>query len=230
MVEKDREEILALYAPLRVSDVRDGMDWNMMHHYGSVSRTIRPVYRTRVVGIARTARYVPYGGPVPTMTGEEYTAWVSWYYREVCHDPWQNDIEPGDIVVIDQAEVDCGVLGSNNTLAGFAKGARGYVTNGGVRDTDEIILERVPVWSNFISQKMDQGRVRFEAKDVKIQLGGVSVDPGDIVVADGDGVIVVPRKLARNVAKYAHQELAKDKVARRKLYLSLGRELDDSVN
>lgn len=47
----DREKILELYKDLRVADVRDGMDWNMMHHYGSVHYEIRPLFRTRVVGI-----------------------------------------------------------------------------------------------------------------------------------------------------------------------------------
>ena len=46
---------------------------------------------------------------------------------------------------------------------------------------------------------------------------------------DGDGVIVVPRALARDVAKYAHRELANDKAGRRKLYEALGKELDDTV-
>ena len=55
------------------------------------------------------------------------------------------------------------------------------------------------------------------------------VHPGDVVVADGDGVIVVPRKMAVDVAKYAHQELANDKVGRRKIYEAMGMELDNTV-
>ncbi|MCL6633156.1 MAG: RraA family protein [Alicyclobacillus herbarius] len=229
MTPGERQELLDLFEGLRVTDVRDGMDWNMMHHYGSVSYDIRPLYRTRAIGIARTARYVPYESNVPAMTPEEYTEWVSWYYREVCNDPWFHDIEPGDFIVIDQSGVDVGIIGSNNSLACYAKGVRGIVTNGGVRDTDEIILQRIPVWSKFISQKMDQGRIRFEAKNVPVNIGGVVVYPGDVVVADGDGVIVVPQKIAKEVAKYARQELEKDKIGRRKLYEKLGWELDETV-
>ena len=73
-VEKDQEEMLALYVPLRACGVRDRMNWNIRPHYGSVSQTMRSVYRTRVVGSARTARYVPYEGALSTMTGEEYAA------------------------------------------------------------------------------------------------------------------------------------------------------------
>jgi 4-hydroxy-4-methyl-2-oxoglutarate aldolase len=214
---------------LRVADVRDGMDWNMMHHYGSMSPSIRPLWRTRAVGIARTARYLPYEGSIPKMSPEEYTEWSGWYYQNVCTYPWMQEIQPGDFVVIDQSGVDAGLMGSNNGLAGIRNGARGYVTNGGVRDTDEVILEKIPFWSAFVSQPMVQGRLRFDAMNVPVNVGGVQVNPGDIVVADGDGVIVVPHQIAFEVAKYAHQELSGDKVGRRRLYEELGMELDDTV-
>ena len=225
----EREELLSLYADLRVADVRDGMDWNMMHHYGSMWPAIRPLWRTRAVGIARTARYLPYEGRIPHMTPEEYSEWSSWYYGNVCTYPWMKAIEPGDFIVIDQSGVDVGLMGSNNALGGIRNGAVGYVTNGGVRDTDEVILEKIPFWSKFVSQGMVQGRVRYDAMDVPVHVGGVLVHPRDMVVADGDGVIVVPRDLARDVAKYAHQELSHDKVGRRRLYEALGMELDDTV-
>jgi 4-hydroxy-4-methyl-2-oxoglutarate aldolase len=229
MTQSERDELLELYKDLRVADVRDGMDWNMMHHYGSMSPAIRPLWRTRAVGIARTARYLPYEESIPTMTPEEYSKWSSWYYRNVCTYPWMQTIEPGDFIVIDQSGVDVGLMGSNNSLGGVRNGATGYVTNGGVRDTDELIVEEVPFWSPFVSQGMVQGRLRFDAMDIPVSVGGAHVHPGDIVVADGDGVIVVPRKMAIEVARYAHQELANDKVGRRKLYEELGMELDDTV-
>ena len=52
--KEERRELLELYRGLRVADVRDGMDWMMMHHIGSMSPDIRPLFRTRVVGIAKT--------------------------------------------------------------------------------------------------------------------------------------------------------------------------------
>lgn len=229
MDNDERHELLELYTGLRVADVRDGMDWMMMHHYGSMSPDIRPLFRTRACGIARTARYLPYEGPIPAMSPEEYTEWSGWYYGNVCTYPWLEEIEEGDFIVIDQSGVDAGLMGSNNSLAGFRNGARGYVTNGGVRDTDELILQKIPFWSRFISQKMVQGRLRFDAKDVPVNVGGVTVYPGDVVVADGDGVIVVPRKIAREVAHHAHRELAQDKASRRKLYEEVGMALDETV-
>ena len=56
MSDDERRELLGLYEGLRVADVRDGMDRMRMHGVGSVSPSIRPLYRTRIAGIARTAR------------------------------------------------------------------------------------------------------------------------------------------------------------------------------
>lgn len=229
MNPNERQELLELYHGLRVADVRDGMDWMMRHHQGSMPPEVRPLFRTRVVGLAKTVRYLPYTGTVPTMSPEEYSTWVDRYYREVCPYPWLSDITDGDFCVIDQSGVNAGLMGSQNSLAGVVNGARGYVTNGGVRDTDELILQGVPFWSRFVSQSMVQGRLQFEAYDIPVVVNGVLVHPGDVVVADGDGVIVVPRGIALDVAKYARRELDQDKVARRRLYEDLGMELDHTV-
>ncbi len=221
--------MLGLYADLRVADVRDGMDWNMLHFRGSMQPEIRPLWRTRAVGIARTARYLPYNGPIPRLSPEEYTQWVGWYYNNICTYPWVEDIQPGDFVVIDQSDTNVGLCGSNNTLDCMRRGARGLISNGGVRDTDEVILQKIPFWSRYCSQAMVQGRLQFDARNIPIQVGGAAVFPGDVVVADGDGVVVVPRDVAREVALYAHQELRNDKEARRKKYETLGMDLDDTV-
>ena len=228
-VAEESRELLDLYEGLRVADVRDGMDWELCHHVGSMRPAIRPIYRTRIHGIARTARYLPYQGRVPSRDSGEYTEWSAWYYGNVCTYPWMDEIEEGDVCVIDQSGVDAGLMGSNNSLAGRKRGARGYVIEGGVRDTDELILEKVPVWSAFVSQPMVQARLQFDSAGVPVAVGGATVKPGDVVVADGDGVIVVPRGLARDVARHARRELTGDKAGRRKLYVELGMELDDTV-
>ena len=228
----DIKVLLALFDGLRVADVRDGMDWIGYHHYGTVHHSYRPLFRPRAstIGIARTARYVPYEGPVPALPPEEYTKWVRMYYSEICYDPWGKDIVPGDFMCIDIAGLDVGLLGSNNTLACKKRGAVGFMTNGGgIRDTDECVLQKINVWSKHISQPMDQARIRYIGKDIPIGIGGVAIYPGDLVVADGDGVIVVPRKVAKDVAKYAWQEASADKKTRKQLYIDLGMKLDDTV-
>ena len=78
-MNSEDKELLKLFEPLRVADVRDGMDWMGYHHYGTLDYKIRPLYRTRAVGIAKTARYLPYEGPDPKVIGDEYTQWSNWY-------------------------------------------------------------------------------------------------------------------------------------------------------
>ena len=231
-MRKNREdiELLELFEPLRVADVRDGMDWMGYHHYGTMDYNIRPLYRTKAVGIARTARYLPYGGPDPKVTGDDYTAWSNWHYGNVCTYPWMDDIEEGDFVALDMSGVDVGLMGSENALGAKIQGVKGFVMNGGgIRDTDEVIMQQIPVWSYFVSQKMDQTRIQFDAKDIPVAIGGVTVWPGDVIVADGDGVIVVPRKIAKDGEKNAHKELLSDKEKRREKFEKLGWELNDSV-
>jgi 4-hydroxy-4-methyl-2-oxoglutarate aldolase len=213
---KIREQLLARYESLRVADVRDGMDWCGMHHYGSLRPDIRPLFRTRACGIMRVA-------------AAEYTVWSGWYYAEVCTYRWMDEIQAGDFIVIDQSGVDVRLMGSHNALVGVQRGARGYVTSGGVRDTDELIRQQIPFWSRFVSQGMVQGRLRFDAHNVPVACGGVTVHPGDVVVADGDGVIVVPRGKAQEVAAYAQAVIEGDKAGRRGLYKQLGLPEDDSV-
>jgi regulator of RNase E activity RraA len=138
-------------------------------------------------------------------------------------------IEPGDFVVIDMSGINVGLMGSENTLSCLRKGARGLICGGGVRDTDEIIMQKVPVWSLMVSQPMVQGRIEYEAMDVPVAVGGVQVRQDDVVVADGDGVIVVPSEIAEDVARYAHEEHDRDKKNRGKHYEALGWDKDGTV-
>ncbi len=224
----ERKELLDLFRHVRVADARDGLDSVMLHFTGSMAREIRPLWRTRAYGIARTARYLPYEGPPVNVSRERYFDWAGEYYGKICTYPWMEDIEPGDLIVIDQGGLDVGLMGSNNTLSGVKAGATGYVIDGGIRDTDEVILEKIPVWSRGIAKCMPQLRLRFDAKDIPVEVGGVLVHPGDVVVADGDGVVVVPLDKARDVAKTALEERARDMAGRKKLYEALGLAADGS--
>lgn len=230
MKDRERETLLALYHDLRVCDVRDALDALGYFHYGSLEPGIRPLWRTRAYGLARTVRYLPYLGPAPRLTPEEYRqVWTPWYYGSVCPYPWVEDVVEGDFVVIDQSGMNVGLMGSENSLGVFNRGARGFVSNGGVRDTDEIILEKVPFWSRYVGQTMVQVRLQFDAKNIPVALGGVQIRPEDVVVADGDGVIVAPYEVAEAVAHWAHEEHEGDKKNRRAHYRQAGLEFDDTV-
>jgi len=229
MAKDDRRELLDLYKDLRVADVRDGMDTILLHHIGSVAPEIKPLWRTMAVGFAKTARYVPYDGPPLNLPPEKYWDWVTWYWKEICPCVFLEGVERGDFVVIDMSDLNIGLIGSNNTLGGIKAGVAGYLTNGGVRDTDETILEKVPVWSRYCAQAMPQLRLQFDSKDVPVSIGGVTVNPGDVVVAAGDGVVVVPRKHAKDVARWGDEEHQRDMKGRGQLYKALGMKPDDTV-
>jgi 4-hydroxy-4-methyl-2-oxoglutarate aldolase len=225
-------ELRELFDGLRVADVRDGMDWAGLAAKGTVAPDVAPLFQgARAMGVAHTVRLRPSEKAVPALTPEQYTDWANSYWYGELYDMARlaADLEDGEMVVIESAGLDVGEVGSNNSLEWYAAGASGIVTSGGVRDRDECVLQAVPIFCRLRVQKMVQGRVEFDTTQVPVNVGGVLVRPGDVVVADGDGVIVVPVEHAETVARYARQELENDKRGRRRLYEKLGRPLDDSV-
>ncbi len=227
---EERQQLLDMYSGLRVADISDGMDWNMLHDLGLVDRRIGPLARGMgFVGLAKTVRYIPPNQNIPAMTPDEYSDYVGYWYSEVCPYPIGDVVEQGDVICVDASNLDAGLLGSENVLRFVNQGAVGVVTNGGCRDTDEVIAQGCAVFSRWVSRTMVQGRLQFSDMMNPVDLGGVQVRPCDIVAADGDGVIVVPLEKAEQVAKYARRELSKDKAARRRLYEQAGKPLDDSV-
>jgi len=98
------------------------------------------------------------------------------------------------------------------------------------RDTDEIAMQRVSLYLRKKGREIRPGRNELESVNRPIVIGGVLVCPGDVVVADGDGVVVVPRRVAKEVAEYAHEILRKDKNPRTELYKELKMKPDQSVN
>jgi regulator of RNase E activity RraA len=103
------------------------------------------------------------------------------------------------------------------------------VTNGGARDTDELIKQRVPVYSKKISRGIRPGRLETDRLNEPVTLGGVYIRPGDLIVADGDGAICVPIERAREVAKWAWKVANGDKQGRRRHYEAAGLPLDNTV-
>jgi 4-hydroxy-4-methyl-2-oxoglutarate aldolase len=137
---------------------------------------------------------------------------------------------PGTALVLDDApNCDVGSIGSNNIMGWKLRGCVGVVTNATARDTDEIATEQVPLYFRQVGRGIRPGRNEIESVNRPIECGGVLVRPGDIIVADGDGVIVVPREKAQEVAEYAKATIESDKAARRRLYDQLGLPGDDSV-
>lgn len=233
------DSLLALYEGLRVADVSDGMDVVGRRDVGLMDPRIRPLWRDvdtfghQFVGIAVTARYVPTNRPAPdSMSYEDFQAWAGEWYSEISPEPFTKHIETGTAVVIDASgDGDTGSIGSYNALAWVNAGMSGLVTTGSVRDTDEIIKQDIPLYYDPLQRGrgIRPGRNEFESMMEPVEVGGVLVEPGDVVVADADGVIVVPRDVAVPVARAARKVLRSDTRARRQLYEEMGRPMDETV-
>ncbi|MFZ5832494.1 MAG: RraA family protein [Planctomycetota bacterium] len=234
---EEDQAVLKLFEGLRVADVSDGMDRAGLKNVGLVSAEIGPLwrdteqYRHRIVGVAVTARYVPTNDPHEVHESDDaFRKWVGETYREQTPEPFVELLRPGSVLVLDDADdADVGSIGSNNILGWTKRGCVGVVTDATARDTDEIAAQRVPLYYRKPGRGIRPGRNEIESVNRPIVVGGVLVVPGDVIVADGDGVIVVPRKHAETVARHARAELEKDKAGRLRLYKELGLPEDPSV-
>jgi 4-hydroxy-4-methyl-2-oxoglutarate aldolase len=234
---KEDEEILKLFEGLRVADVSDGMDMAGLTNTGLMSPEIHALwkdtvnYTHRFIGIAVTVRYVPTNKPqAPKMESAPFDNWVSQWYNNVSSEPFTQILRQGSALVIDETPgLDAGSIGSNNIMSWKAAGCVGVVTNATARDTDEIITEKVPLYFREPGRGIRPGRNEVESVNRPVVCGGVLVNPGDVIVADGDGVIVVPRGVAKEVAAYAQATINTDKQGRRNLYRQLGLPEDASV-
>jgi len=233
----DDRKVLAAFEGLRVADVSDGMDFVGLHDTGLVDPAVQPLwkdttnYTHRIIGIAVTVRYVPTQQPPAGRRSEsDFDKWVGDFYNQRTPEPFVPLLREGSVVVIEDApQTDVGSIGSNNIMNWKLHGALGVITGGTSRDTDEIIAEKVPLYFKHPGRGIRPGRNEVESVNRPIVLGGVLVMPGDVMVADGDGVIVVPRAVAFDVAAYAHKIIEGDKNARRDLYRKLGLPEDKST-
>jgi 4-hydroxy-4-methyl-2-oxoglutarate aldolase len=235
--EEEDRNLLALFDGLRVADVTDGMDAVGLQNVGLMDPEIRPLwkdtktFRHRFIGIAVTARYVPtnraQAGKRPI---KEYDDWAGDWYDKLSSEPFEAVLRKGSALIIDDAErADVGSIGSFNILSWKLHGAVGVVTDTTARDTDEIETEGVPLYFRRPGRGIRPGRNEIESVNRPVVCGGVLVLPGDVVVADGDGVVVVPRAQAEDVARYARKIIEDDKEGRRELYRKLGLPPDPSI-
>lgn len=233
---EDPLPLVRQYYGLRVTDVVDAMQAVGLQDIGSMNQSIRPLWRDiekmthRIYGVAVTAQYVPTNKRVGPMPLDEFRKWHSQWYRDLAPEAFKQAVRPGTVVVIDAHDVhNVGFIGSNNSLGWKSQGMAGVVTNGGCRDTDEIMLEKVPVYSAGIGHGTRPGRIETASVNQPVSVGGVLVRPGDMVVGDGDGVVVVPREHAAKVAEIAWSVAKGDKAGRRKLYDKMKMTIDETV-
>lgn len=125
--------------------------------------------------------------------------------------------QPGDVLVVSTtSESTDGMFGELLAVSARAHGVVGLIMDAGVRDVADLTSMNFPVWSKVISA---QGTVKSTAGSVNVPIvcAGTSVRPGDIVVADVDGVVIVPRQAATDVAHLGAERVAREQKTRERL-------------
>jgi 4-hydroxy-4-methyl-2-oxoglutarate aldolase len=126
-------------------------------------------------------------------------------------------VQPGDILVVTTtSESTDGMFGDLLATSLIAHGVKGLVIDAGVRDVGELTAMDFPVWAKAIHA---QGTVKSTGGSVNIPVicAGVEIHPGDVIVGDVDGIVVVPREKAAEIAKASQARVAKEEKSREKL-------------
>ena len=177
------QELLAQLEGVWTSTIADTMG-----RHGVMMPEIRPIFEPiRVVGVAFTVLNYPNDN---ITTHKALTM-----------------LQPGDVLVIDEGrENNTGSFGHNMSLQARNRGVAGLVSNGCMRDIRLLREEKFPAFCRGVcprsAQKNTPGSI-----NVPVQVGGLVISPGDIVVGDDDGVAVIPLAVAEEVIKRARQRM-----------------------
>jgi len=224
------QETLRVLRAVRTSDVADALDSMGLQQRYEMDPAMRPLdFGVRFAGIAHTAEYDFIGKPLQSTSYEEFDARQYKPGPEgLWHEagPWG---APDEVLVIDAKRSRAGILGSANTLTGRIRGVVGYVIDGTCRDSYECVAQKTPVFCTVRAPAHPMGRIGPVSDNQPIVCAGVRVEPGDVIVADDDGVMVVPQAMADEVAYRAKLIQDKDRPGRRKSYEALGLPLDGTV-
>jgi regulator of RNase E activity RraA len=135
--------------------------------------------------------------------------------------PYQGELEavdalgPGDVMMVSSCE--WSFWGELLSTAARYRGCHGVIIDGYTRDTRAIMQMGFPVFCRGIHPADSLGRMDVEAHGVPIECGGVRVTPGDLVLADHDGVVVVPQGIAPAVIEAAEEKVRGENLVRVKL-------------
>lgn len=187
-VVRPEPDLLAAFADIPTATLSDAMG-----RHGALSSAIRPMYENiRMVGAALTVLCFP-GDNLMT------------------HKALQM-VQPGDVLVIDDGDSNSGCFGHRSALTARARGGTGVVVSGSVRDVAALRQERFPVFARGVSPRAPQKNTPGSI-NVPVHVGGIVICPGDIVVGDDDGVVVIPRAMAKPVLEKARFRDRKEREA-----------------
>lgn len=177
-----------------VASVADAVD-QVVGRRGFLSHKIRPVVPGQIVGRAITALARP-------STPDKATPTLSTKYATEMIDN-SNPGEVGVIVMEDGADV--AAIGGLMGTAAKARGMAGMVIDGGVRDVGELRALGLTTYASSITPATAVGRWTSVARNIPVECGGVTIKPGDIIVAGEDGIVSVPQEKAAEVLKRAQE-------------------------
>jgi len=178
----------ALYTAV-IADVLDRLGYRDQ----SCRAEIRPLFPgARIAGVARTVRTVPAQelGPAEPYKGEIAAV---------------DALGPGDVMVV--SECAWSFWGELLSTAARYRGCHGVVIDGYTRDTRAIIAMGFPVFCRGIHPADSLGRIDVAEHGVPIRCGGVLVNPGDLILADDDGVVAIPHAVAEQTLTMAEEKV-----------------------
>jgi 4-hydroxy-4-methyl-2-oxoglutarate aldolase len=179
--------IIQAFRTITTASVADAL-WEMGVS-GHMSYEIKPIIKAKIVGPAVTVLEEPTTERIPPSHALELI----------------DQSDPGSVIVISIGGFqDVAVWGGLMTAGAVVNGIEGAVLDGGVRDIEEIERDfGFPVFARSVCPATTVGRFRTVAANQPVSIGGVIVNPGDLIVGDRDGVIVVPANLVEEVLKAA---------------------------
>ena len=189
-----REGIIERLSKLDTCSVSDGLDSLQL---AGATWGVRPQWQCpRIAGRAVTVKIKPVGLQQPT---------------QHLGTPAIEAGQPGDIIVIDNSgQRQFSTWGGLLSLSAKLKGLSGVVIDGACRDIDEARDLEFPVYARGVVPMTARGRVMQDSFNQEIQFAGVQVHPGDLVIADGSGVVFIPREKETEVLEAAEMIFRKE--------------------
>ena len=188
-LERPPGDAVARAARLATSTLANALDDAGLHH--NVMATIKAVAPgMRFAGPAVTVREVT--GDYGRFTSADFQVGAM-----------IDAAAAGDVIVVDMGGAACSTWGGMASLAAKVKGVAGLLVDGGVRDLEEMIEFEFPVFARHLVPTTGRRRLKVAAIGEAVTLDGVRVAPGDLIVADGTGVVCLPRERALDITTRA---------------------------
>lgn len=197
-------------AQLRSALVSDCLDQCGVRDHAMSSR-LRPVYRgARLAGRAHTVHAVAVDAP-PARRED-------WYRGELSA---IDALGPGEVLVVSTCP-EGPFFGELLATAARFRGAVGAVIDAATRDSEQLERMAFPTFTSAINPLDSLGRLDVDASGVDVECGGVAVSHGDLVLADADGIVVVPASLGPRVVGLAEEKAASEDAVRRAIASGMG--------